>query len=60
VALCHKKFGDPWFLEYAITMVQGNQKRQKLSGTGQLLAYADGVDLLKEYIDSMKETQKIY
>jgi hypothetical protein len=38
-------------LEYAIRKVKENQVRLKLNGTHQLLAYADDVNLLGDYID---------
>jgi hypothetical protein len=38
-------------LEYAIRKVQSNQVGLKLNGTHQLLAYADDVNLLGNYID---------
>jgi hypothetical protein len=36
VALCQKKFGDPWFLEYAITKGQENEEELGLSATRQV------------------------
>jgi hypothetical protein len=41
-------------LEYAITNVQENQVGLKLSGTHQILAYADDVDLLGDNIDNYR------
>jgi hypothetical protein len=41
-------------LEYAIRKVQENQAGLKLSWTHQLLAYADGVNLLGDNIDHVK------
>jgi hypothetical protein len=42
-------------LEWAIRRVQVNQDGLKLSGTHQLLAYADGVNILGGSICSVKE-----
>jgi hypothetical protein len=42
-------------LEYAIRKVQENQMRLKLNETHQLLAYADDVNLLGDYIDTIKK-----
>jgi hypothetical protein len=42
-------------LEYAFRKVQGNQVGLKLSGTHQLLAYADDVNLLGDNIDTVKK-----
>jgi uncharacterized protein YabE (DUF348 family) len=43
-------------LEYAVRKVQENQVGLKLNGTHQLLAYADGVKLLVDNIDTMKKS----
>jgi hypothetical protein len=42
-------------LEYAIRKVQENQVGLKLSGTHQLLAYADDANLLGNNLDTTKE-----
>jgi len=42
-------------LEYAIRRVQVNQDDMKLNGTHQLLAYADGVNILGGSIHNLKE-----
>jgi hypothetical protein len=42
-------------LEYAIRKVQENQVGLKLNGTHQLLAYADDLNLLSDYIDTIKK-----
>jgi len=48
-------------LEYAIRRVQKNQKRLKLNGKNQLLAYADEVNIVEENTDTIqKKTQKLY
>jgi hypothetical protein len=48
-------------LEYIITKVQENLVGLKLNGTHQLLLYADGVNLLDDNIDTIKEnTQTLF
>jgi hypothetical protein len=42
-------------LEYAIRKVQENQVGITLNGTHQLLVYADGVNLLRDYLDTIKK-----
>jgi hypothetical protein len=42
-------------LEYAIKRIQEKQKGLKLSGTHQLLAYADDIDILGENIDTIQK-----
>ena len=44
-------------LEWAIRWVQVNQDGSKVNGTGQLLVYADGVDILGGNIHTIKKTQ---
>jgi hypothetical protein len=42
-------------LEYVIRKVQENQVGLKFNGAHQLLAYADGVNLLRDKIDTIKK-----
>jgi hypothetical protein len=42
-------------LEYVIRKVQEKQMGLKMNGTRQLLAYADGVNLLVDNIDTIKK-----
>jgi hypothetical protein len=44
-------------LEFAIAKVQENHEGLKINGTRQRVAYTDGVNLVKDYINSIQEIQ---
>jgi hypothetical protein len=46
-------------LEYAIRKVQQNQVSLEMSGTHQLLVYADDINLLSDGINNIKENIEI-
>jgi hypothetical protein len=46
-------------LKYAIMMIKENQVGLKLNGPHHLLAYADGVNLLGDNIDTIKKTREL-
>jgi hypothetical protein len=54
----NKKMFFNFALEYAIRRVQGNQDGLILDGTHQFLAYADGVNIVGENIDTTQKKLK--
>jgi hypothetical protein len=46
-------------MEYAIMKVQDNQAELKMNRTHQFMAYADDVNLLEDYTDTIQETHRL-